>query len=718
MNDDIQITKKITDAIAPLQTEIATRNTYIQRRDDFIYGKSLVTSLEWLDGHDKTEYNWLERVVDIHVSQLMGRGMQIYSTYDKRDLSMAEDINDPQQKQQDQMINKRLKANADARRDLIQGIIRDNGGESLFQMGAQSGSAFGFTVYKSWMGDQDDPGDIPWHLEMLENIQNFYALWSSDNFREADGYVYMDQMSLASANQTYGKYLDDGEKFMTSLQGTIENNPNPPAAIEGQGTRQMVSRIEFTGVLPEIRGENGNLYDCQPGEETRVNILSVGGKIVRTETDENKLPMWYIIPNQRVMRRPWGMADVTDTCIEINRTYLERMSDWITLGNKILFPKWAAKNFDITTVPRPKTRTAEMIPMDADQSIELINTFNQFSYEYPKMIQQLQSEFIRSARISRVLFDDPQAAASNSNQALMTSMKGTIDAVEKKQQIWQSVLIQIFEDALRVLGRALPQFRDFVDEKDNWNLYIKWPSVLRKEDPVYQQMLINRFNIGSLSVDTLLEEEGVPDAGEELDRIRDNMSDPVTAAILGRQLPALAQRTIVPPLDPTKVYPSHIKHTVAWRADLTPQQEANLASTIPGFQDGPFGMSQGPQGQAGAAANSNAENVGFLNGDPFHGGTPVNKDQTGKELSNYPTPVQGQGQPGAAPAAPGAPAPGGPAAAPAPGVNPANGAAAPSQIATPGQNQPGSQPVSQPGSGATPVSPKGAIKKKVQNHGG
>lgn len=692
MNQDEQVYEKIKDAIAPLNAEIAARNQYIQRRDDFIFGDSLMNSIEWLNGHDKTEYNWLYRVVDIHTSQLMGRDLSFYSTYDKRDLSMSKDIQDPQQADNDMLQNKRLKANADARRDLIQAIITDNGGSELFQVGAQSGSAFGFTVYKSWMSDDmDDADDKPWNIDVLENIQNYIAIWSSDNFRAKDADVYMDQISVVTANRLYGAYLDEGESFETSPIGTVGENPNPAPTLREEGTRDMVNRIEYTGYLAGVRGEGGDIYECDPGEETRVNLLVVGGKTVRIITEEDKLPRYWIIPNQRVMRRPWGAADVNDSAIEINRTYLERMSDWVTLGNKVLFPKWKALGFDISTVPRPKSRTAQMIPMDVDQDIRLIDTPTQFGYEFPKLIDQLTTDFVRTTRISRVLFDDPQAAASNSNQALTTSMKGTIDAVEKKQKIWQNVLVQMFDDALRTLARHHEDIASVVDPDENWSLYVKWPSVLRKEDPIYQQMLLNRFNAGTVSVDSFMEEQGVSDPGEEVDRIRDNMSDETTAAILGRQLPALAQKLIAPPADPNAPKQPEIKHTVNWRADMTPQQEANLATTIPGFQDGPFGMSMGPQGNQGLAAGENTDNKGFLDGNPFKGGEAINRGPDGKPL---PTPAVPSG---------------------APGVN-SDGTSAPSQIQTSDMNS-GTGVVSAPGSGATPVSPQGAIDKQNQNDG-
>lgn len=686
MNQDRIITTKVIETITPYAQEIQTRNQYIQRRDDYIYGDSLMKNATFANGGDKTEYNWLERVVDIHVSQLMGRGFDVFSSYDKRDLSVGSDIQDPKQREQDMIMNKQLKANANGRREMAKAIIKDNGGNELFQLASQSGSAYGFSVIKSWLGDKEKP----WHLEVLENIQNFWALWSSGNFRETDGFMYLSQISPMTAQRLYGDYLEEGQIFERSLWGEIPQNPAPNKSLPEEGSRTAITVMEYTGYLHEIRGEDGELYDCAPGEETEINLLIVGGCVVRVETRDDYIPRYYIVPNQRIMRRPWGLADVSDTCIEVNRTYIERMSDWVTLGNKLLYPKWKAMNFDITNVPRPKNRTAEMIPMDSDQDIKLIETPQQGTgFEIPKLLEQLKEDFVRAARISRVLFDDPTAAGSNSNQALMTSMKGTIDAVEKKQQIWEPILTDALEDALRTAAKHFPEIREVADPDDNWQFYIKWPSVLRKEDPVYQQMLLNNFNTGSVSVDTLLEEQGNRDPGEELDRIRDNMSDPVTAAIMGRSLPVLAQQVIAPPPDPNAPKEPDIKHNISWSATMTPEQEANMAIKM-GFQDGPFGMSKGPQGAQGRAAQENGDNAGLLNGNPFRGGTVITKDEQGNPLPNPPQQ----------------------------GVDSKNGTAAPAQVQTPAENTEGTGVVSQPGSGATTTSPQGAINQNTQNNGG
>ncbi len=684
------ITAKVAALMSPYQSEISKRNVEIQKRDDYIYGEALMRNATFATNGDRTEYNWLERLVDIHVSQLMGRGFGVYSTYDKRDLSIAADIEDPKQIENDKMINKRLKMNADARRSLAHSILDENGGEELFQVGAELGSAYGFTVFKSWLGDKKKA----WNLEALEHPQNFWAIWGSTSYRDMEACVYMYQINSSTAMRQYGRWLKEGETFKTNPEGTIPENPSPESPTEAAGSAQMVTVMEFTGYMPEVKGDNGDLFECDAGEETRINLLIVGGKVMRIETEEEKIPRYYIVPNRRAPRRPWGKADVTSTCIEINRTYIERMSDWVTLGNKLLYTKFKAIGFDVTNAPRWKSRTTEAIPMDADQDIKAIDVPTQFSYEFPSLVGELKENFVRSGRISRVLFDDPQAAGSNSNQALMTSMKGTIDAVEKKQKIWQRFLVDMLDDAVRTLARKYPSIAEFVDGEEDWNFYVKWPSVLRKEDPVYQQMVLNNFNSGGMSVDTLLEEQGVRDPGEELDRIRDNMSDPVTAAIMGRQLPLLAQQTIAPPPDPNAPKPPDIRHSVNWQAQMTPQQEANLAAQM-GFQEGPFGMSMGPQGAAGKAAGENASNEGFIEGNAFAGGTPINRNEKGEEVGNAPTKQNQKG------------------------VDSKDGTAPPAQVATPDQNQPGTGVVSQPGSGQQPpVSAQGALNQSNQNNGG
>lgn len=688
---DTTVHTKVIDALAPFRDEISIRNEYIQKRDDYIYGDQLLNSLSFPHGFDKTLYNWLERVVDIQVSQLMGRSFRIYSSYNKRDISAASDISDPQQQTQDELWNKRSKANADARNEAINGIVRDNGGEEMFQMGAQSGSAYGYTVFKSYLTDSTDK---PWVIEPLENLQNYIAIWSEDNFRARDADVYTRQISPQKAQDLYGKYLNPGEVFMTEPQGLPAGTQTPatPTAEEGQ-QRQMVRVIEYTGKLAGICGDKDVLYTCAPGGETPINVLIVGGKVVRHLTDPDYLPRYYIIPNERLMRRPWGRADVNDTCIEINRTFLQRMSDWLTQQDKSLFHKYMGKNFDAATVPRPVPRTNEIFPMDADQSIEEITTSQQFEAAYPQIITELKDNFVRAARISRVLFDDPTVSA-DSNAALLTTMKGTIDAVEKKQKIWSPQLVAMFEDALRTLAKHHKDVASFVSGDDNWFLYIKYPSVLRKEDPSYQTMLINRFHTGTMSLDSFLEEQGHEDPGEELDRIRDNMADKVPAAILGGRLATIAEQVNMPAFDPSLHIPQ-VKHNVQWRADMTPQQTANLATEL-GWQSGPFGSSMGPQGQEGAKANEAEANDGFLTKPNPYVGPPIDKGPNGKPVTN------------------------GPGEGPTP-IDPNSPTSVigetPPQMQDPSQNQPGSGIASQPGSGATPASPAGAIKKRNQNQG-
>lgn len=678
---DAIISSKIKALAAVHQQEIATRNQYITRRDDYIYGTALTDSITFPNGFDKTQYNWLERVVDIHTSQLFGRDVRFYSTYNKRDLSIAQDLEDPKQLQQDQMLNKRLKANADARNEFIVSLIKDNGGAELWQLGAQSGSAFGFSVYKSWMGDKEKVNqgkDIPWHIELVENIQNFIALWSSDNFRETDGYLMTYQISPLKAAQDYGKYLPADEVFSTEPLGTpLTDNPVPP--VQAQGQQPMVRVTSFVGFLDGIKGGTGDtkneLYTCQPGEETEVYVRLVGDRVVSTITEDDELPRYYIVPNQKIMRRPWGFADVNETCIEINRTVVQRMSDWVTMQDKTLFTKYKGINFDSATVPRPTPRTTEVFPMEADQNIAEIGTNMQYENAYPAIISKLEENFVRAARISRVLFDDPQVSA-DSNAALMTTMKGTIDAVEKKQKIWQAKLVPMLEDALRTLAKHYDNVKPFVEGDEAWSLNAKWPSVLRKEDPAYQTMLLNQFNAGGMSVDTLLEENGSDSPGEELDRIRDNMKDPVTAAIMGKRLADMAE-VVIAPLRFIPKMP--IRQAISWKAVISPEQAANVAVDN-GWQQGPYGAS-------------------------------VVKQDPGSPGAGTPEPV-GQ-KPAAVPSA--APAPGAPAPAPSPA---SASSSPPAPQALPGENQPGTGPVSQPGSGApAPVSPAGAIAQANQRRG-
>jgi hypothetical protein len=255
-------------------------------------------------------------------------------------------------------------------------------------------------------------------------------------------------------------------------------------------------------------------------------------------------------------------------------------------------------------------------------------------------------------------------------------MKPTSDIAEGKKQLWGPIIEQLFTDALETIASYDKDLAEIAT--GDFELKVMWPSVMQKEDPVYQQMLLNRFNSNTISIQSFLELQG--ESKEEIDRIRDEMEDPLTAAINGRILQVLAQNVVAPPSDKPEV-----KTTVNLRGDLTPQQEANHATNL-GFQDGPFPASMGPQGGQGLVAQENQDNQGFLTADAYKGGTPITRGADGQPVGMQAKDTNTGQQPQA-------------------------------QIATPAQNQEGTGVVSQPGSGATPVSAQGALNQTNQQAG-
>lgn len=243
-------------------------------------------------------------------------------------------------------------------------------------------------------------------------------------------------------------------------------------------------------------------------------------------------------------------------------------------------------------MPKPAARTVEYLPLSEGQDIVPLQQGDANGQDFARQMDELKEQFVRETGISRVLFDDPSVTL-NSNQALLTSMKPTSDIAEAKKQLWGPVIKKIFEDALDTIALHKPEIQDLVDKDSDWSLKVMWPSVMQKEDPVYQSMLLNRFNTGTMSLQTYLEAQG--ETKEEIDRIRDEMNDATTAAILGKQLPMIAQMVVQ-----------------AATADL----QASLAANYPeifGQQAQQGGQSGPPQGQpqqgpAGPVAGP-AENV-------------------------------------------------------------------------------------------------------------
>jgi hypothetical protein len=663
----------VRSQLSTLTGEIALRNKTIQYNDSYVYGDLLRRSLHIPTGHDFTPVNWLRRVAEIHRTQTMGDGFTVTSSYHGVDVDSAFD---PDAKGQLDLINNKKKTYAAARNKLFEAIIRDNGGEALFARMVENASVTGASVLKAWY--DDDKGKYV--LDMVEAVEHFYRVWSRDNYRESDfdGYVY--QISKQQAVDQY----QVPETVATSPLGMPLAVLSSANTVNYVSTQPMVTIMEINGRVQGWKSVNGKIQRCKVGDETEFNAVVVGDRVQRVIDDKKYLPKYYVFPNKLIRRRPWGLPDITDSAININQTYIETLSDWRTVSSKVNFPKWKALGFGLDVqMPKPKARTAEILPLGEGQDIQPIQNPNSemgSELDFQRQLAELKEAFVRETGISMQLFEMPDAPVGNSAQQSMVAMKSISDQVEARRQLWAPLIVQVFNDALDCLSLWDENVKEIVSGDEDWYTRVSWPPAMRKDDPAYVTMVLNQSISGFQSVQTMMERLGF-NAKEEIDRINDEMDNPITAAMHGKMMSLLAEFKIAGP--PTSAPP---KINVNLRGDLTPQQETNM-SVQHGFGDGPvYGPSSGPQGELGMRATDDAVNTGMISGQPYNTGQPI---------------IQG-----------GQPTPGGPAA---------QGQAqpqAPQTITPTTGNQEGNQVMSAPGSGVpTPNSPQGNIDQQAQRKG-
>lgn len=654
--------------LSSLLGEIAARNKQIVENDGYIYGDLLPKMLDVPIGHDRTSVNWLRRTVEIHKTQFMGSGFSVSSTYNAVDIG---DGTDPNEEKRLVLENEKRKGYAEQRRQLIDTILRDNDGDAMWMAAAENASAVGDAILKTWY--DRDKGKL--EIQLVEAVENCYVLWKKDNFREFDLFGYVYQVSKTDAISNYNAPDD----VPTSPLGQ-------PLAIIGSGnylsyisTQPMVTIMEVTGIVYGWCSQNGILRKCSRGDENEINAVIVGNNVFQLIDNPLKLPKYYILPNKRMRRRPWGLSDVTQQAININLTYIETLSDWRTLASKANFPKFKYFGFPPgIQMPKPKARTVEGIPLAEGQDIQpLAIAGAQGELDFQRQCEEIKGEFVREVGIGRVLFDAPEQP-SNSNQAMITSMSSVNDITESKRRLWSPIITKMLTDALETLAEHDDSISELVNEDEDWHLRIEWPSYHNQDDPVYHAMQLNRFNAGALSLQSYMESLG--DTKEELDRIREEMQDPLTGAIHARSLGLYMEYKFFPPSSAPP------KTSINLRGDLTPEQEGNLAVQH-GFNNGPFGTTAGPQGNQGLRATDVEINKGYL-GD-----------------GTNPSAVQQTPQ-------------GGNVAYPGGSLATQGGQGSPEPVATTAQNQPGQQPVSQPGSGAPATSAVGKANQKRQRNRG
>lgn len=641
--------------LATLTGEIALRNKVVLSNDSYVYGDLLSRSLKVPTGHDFTPVNWLRRVAEIHRTQTMGDGFTVSSSYHGVDIK-----SDPNNTEQLQLVNEKMKTMAEGRNKLFQAILRDNGEEALWARMVENCSVVGDSILKAWY--DEDSGK--YKLDMIEALEHFYVVWNKSNFREWDftGYVY--QISKQQAVDQFNVPPD----VATSPLGMPLAVLSSANTVEYISTQPMVTIMEVNGRIQGWKSLNGVLERCEVGDETMLNAVIVGDRVKRVIDDPKYLPKYYIFPNKLMRRRPWGLPDVTDSAININQTYIETLSDWRTVASKVNFPKWKAFGFGLDVqMPKPKARTAEIIGLGEGQDIVPIQNPNSEAsseLDFARQLAELKEAFVRETGISMQLFDMPDSPDVNSRQTGMIAMKSISDQVEARRQLWQPIIRKVFEDALDCLALWDDSIKELVSGDEDWYIRVDWPSPMRKDDPSYVTMLLNQFTMGTMSIQTMFEKLGY-NAKEELDRISDEFSNEVTAAIHGKLQSGLAQLKIFGP--PTSAPP---KVNVNLKGDLNPYEVADIAAEhqITG-PNAPYADVLAPQGYTGTRANDEQINKGFIS------------NEGNQPSPNYQTPT-------------------------------------PQTITPPTGNAPGAGVASAPGSGQpTPNTPQGNINQQAQRRG-
>lgn len=583
--------------LATLSGEIALRNRVIQQNDAYIYGDLLTRTLDIPVGHDMTPVNWLRRTVEIHRTQFMGKGFHIVSAYETLDTN----VTDPQAQQTLQLQNTKRKAAAEKRRQIIDAIIRDNGGKTMYAQLAENASAIGAGVVKAWYDEKTGK----YITQIVEAVEHVYAIWKRDSFREYDAVAYVYQVSKEEAARTYGV----GPNVATSPLGMPLAILSTANTVEYISTQPMVTIMEVCGKIQGWCSVNGKVKRCSIGQENEMDVVIVGNDVYSVIDEEKYLPHYYIFPNKLVRRRPWGIPDVTQAAVNINQTYIEALSDWRTLASKANFPKFKYLNFGLgSNLPQPKARKVEGIPLSTGQDIQPLNMSNSAQLgekDFMNQMEELQNQFVREVGIGRILFDSPDTP-SNSAQAQQGASQSIGDIVTSKRQLWEPILAKIFMDAFHTLSFFDDAIKQLYQEPSGWFLRVRWPSAMGKDNPTFQTMMLNRFNAGLISIQSYMEQMG--ETKEELDRIVDEMGQKETAIIHGHQMPMMAEYMILPPLSemPPKV-------ALNLRGDLSPDQVGDIAASRGIVTDqSPFPNAVGPQGNPGLTANDNTLNQGLI----------------------------------------------------------------------------------------------------------
>jgi hypothetical protein len=378
-------------------------------------------------------------------------------------------------------------------------------------------SLYGIDFLKPFWNESTKLPDV----EIIEQPQNLMIGWADSNFLDIDWAIYHYKISGLRAKMNYGLSKED----IVAYPDTSGPGPNAPSGDHEDPVDTMSFSNRLGRASTDYERKFVGVWDYWYLREDGMvmNATLVAGKLVEGPIEHPELPTIPYIPveNDHEPGSPDGHSTaelLIDIQMGMNRAishYAQHV--WTTTDPA----------YQLTGAEAPMTVPAGLVPVSGEivapgpnvRIEEIRSGVNNFPFD--SLIATYWNMAHRITGLSEILFGSPPGAQTSA-RALQAQLDSSINALDPKRTRYFEGLRGLFSFWHFMLLKKNPEIdgirvKEVIDGMNNWQVVA--PEISPRDVIEHTQNVINKVNGKLVSLQTAMDEVGVNNPLEEIDRI-------------------------------------------------------------------------------------------------------------------------------------------------------------------------------------------------------
>ena len=385
-------------------------------------------------------------------------------------------------------------------------------------------SLYGLGVLKVFWNDTTKAPDV----SVVEQPQNIMFGWADSNFLELDWAIYHYRISRRQAKRLYGDKISD-----EMLVGDVSL---PPTDLGGGDHEDPVDSLNLPSraagrTLTDYERSHVPVWDYWYLDEDGkvMNAILVNGHTVSGPHEHNEMPAIPYIPvesdHEPGSPDGHGIAELLlDIQMGMNRAtshYAQHVWDTTDPAYQLTGPE-APQQVPPGLVPKGGELVA---PGPGVRIEEVRSTVNNFPFD--SLIQQYWNMAHRMTGLSEILFGVPPGAQTSA-RALQAQLDSSINSLSPKRDRYYTGLTVLLKFWHYMAMQKNPKIdtigvKDIIDGLSNWRIVA--PEITPRDVIEHVTNVSNKVAAKLISLETAMDEVGVDNPLEEIERIKRERSD-------------------------------------------------------------------------------------------------------------------------------------------------------------------------------------------------